>query len=157
MELITQTEQLLSGLTGKLQVKALEEAFTFQIEEGYTNPLEFTIRAKMLMEALNTTIDKTKDLAMTEQSRYGKTANIYGAEVTQVESGIKVDYSVCNDPEYQILQEEYEIARKNLMERQIFLRSIKEPMTIVTRDGEVVTINPPIKSSTTTLRVKLSK
>lgn len=157
MELINQTEQLLSALTGRLQVKALEEAFTLQIEEGYTNPLEFTVRAKMLIDALQKTLDNTKELAMTEQSKYGKRAEVFGAEVQQVEAGIKYDFSQCNDPLYNELKSLHEQSKESLKERETFLKSLKEPLTIISTDGEIVEIYPPIKSSTTTLKVTLTK
>lgn len=157
MELINQTEQLLSGITGRLQVKALEEAFTLQIEEGYTNPLEFTVRAKMLIEALQKTLDNTKELAMQEQSKHGKRAEVFGAEVQQVEAGVKYDYTVCNDPILAELQKLHEESNRELKNRELFLKSLREPCTIVTTDGEIVTINPPVKRSTTTLKITLTK
>lgn len=157
MELINHTEQLLSGLTGRLQVKAIEEAFTTQIEEGYTNPLEFTVRAKMLIEALQKTLDNTKELAMTEQMKYGKRAELFGAEVTQMESGVRYDYSECNDPVYFELKALLEESKANLSEREKFLKSLPHEIPFVTEDGEIVAIKPPIKLSTTTLRVTLTK
>jgi len=157
MELINHTEQLLSGITGRLQVKALEEAFTTQIEEGYTNPLEFAVRAKMLIDALQKTLDNTKELAMTEQMKHGKRAEVFGAEVTQVESGVRYDYSQCNDSVYTTLKALCEENTALLREREKFLKALTGPLPIVTEDGEIVTINPPIKLSTTTLRVTPTK
>lgn len=157
MELINHTEQLLSALTGRLQVKALEEAFTTQIEEGYTNPLEFTVRAKMLIEALQKTLDNTKELAMTEQMKYGKRAELFGAEVSQMESGVRYDFSDCNDPVYFELKALLEESKAKLSEREKFLKSLPHEIPFVTEDGEIVAIKPPIKLSTTTLRVTLTK
>lgn len=157
MELINQTEKLLSAITGRLQVKALEEAFTLQIEEGYTNPLEFAVRAKMLIEALQQTLSNTKELAMEEHSKHGKRAEVFGAEVQQIEAGIKYDYTVCNDPILEELQKLHEESSRQLKNRELFLKALREPCTIITTDGEIVTINPPIKRSTTTLKVTLTK
>lgn len=157
MELINQTEQLLSSLTGRLQVKALEEAFTTQIEEGYTNPLEFTVRAKLLIQALQKTLDNTKELAMTEQMKYGKRAELFGAEVSQMESGVRYDFSQCNDPVYSELKALHEESKNKLSEREKFLKALPHEIPFVTDDGEIIVIKPPIKFSTTTIKVTLTK
>jgi hypothetical protein len=155
MELINQTENLLNAVTGKLQVKALTEAFTTQIEEGYTNPLEFTIRAKMLIKALEETLNNTKDQAITEQEKHGKYAEMFGAIAERFESGVKYDYASCNDVEWVILKENVERATEMLKGREKWLRSLTKPENIVDGNGEIVTITPPIKSSTTTLKVTI--
>jgi hypothetical protein len=107
----------------------------------------------MLIDALQKTLDNTKELAMTEQMKYGKRAEVFGAEVTQVESGVRYDFSECNDPYYTTLKALFEENTALLKEREKFLKSMTGPLPIVTEDGEIVTINPPIKRSTTTLRV----
>lgn len=155
MELINQTEQLLQGVTGKLQVRALTEGFTTQIEEGYTNPLEFAIRAKMLIKALEETLSNTKDLALTEQAKHGRTAEMFGAVAETFEAGTKYDYASCNDVEWVILKENVERATEMLKAREKWLRTLTKPENVVDGNGEIVTITPPLKSSSTTLKVTI--
>lgn len=155
MELIQQTEQLLNGLSGKMQVKSISEAFTTQIEEGYTNPLEFAVKAKMLIKALEEAIDKTQEQSMYEQSKYGKTAQVFGAEVQQFEAGIKYDFSGCNDLEYEKLLQSVELSKSALKERETFLKSLTKTENVIDENGEIRSINPPIKTSKTTLKITI--
>jgi hypothetical protein len=155
MELISQTENLLNAVTGKLQVKALTEGFTFQIEEGYTNPLEFAIRARMLIKALEETLSSTKELALAEQQKHGRTAEMFGAVAETFETGVRYDYQSCNDIEWVILKENVEHTTEKLKAREKWLRSLTKPENIVDVNGEIITITPPIKSSSTTLKVTI--
>lgn len=155
MEVIQQTEKLLSDLSGKLQVKAIAEAFTTQIEEGYTNPLEFAVKAKMLIKALEEAINNTQEVAMNEQAKHGKQAQIFGAEVMQVEAGVRYDFTVCNDLEWEQINQQIEIAKSILKDRETFLKSLTKPENVIDENGEIRTINPPIKTSKTTLKITI--
>jgi hypothetical protein len=92
--------------------------------------------------------------ALNEISNFEKNPIIKGSEFSIVEAGVKYDYSDCNDIEYNTLTTQIEALKSTLKERETFLKAIKQPMQMIDENsGEVYTINPPKKSSTTTLKV----
>lgn len=79
-----------------------------------------------------------------------------GNKITKAEHGAKYDYSNCGDPVYEKLLGESTLANDRLKGREIFLKSLKEPLTVVDEDsGEVSKINPPTKKSTSGLNVTI--
>lgn len=156
MDMIITTEKLLDSISGKSHVNALVEALTFNVSEGITNPLEFRVKAKMLIESLEQSIKLTNDDAMTEQMKHGKRAEMFGAVVDAVETGVKYDYSSTGDSEWVMfdnLVAKYTDKRK---QRESFLKTLTKPTHVVDDvTGEIMTINPPIKTSSTTLKITL--
>lgn len=156
MDMIITTEKLLESISGKSHVNALIESLTFNVSEGITNPLEFRVKAKMLIEALEQSIKLTNDDAMTEHMKHGKRAEMFGAVVDSVETGVRYNYDETGDRVWQQLDElvkEYTEKKKN---REMFLRSLNQPMHFVDDiTGEMYTINPPIKTSSTTLKITM--
>jgi hypothetical protein len=80
---------------------------------------------------------------------------MFGAVATTSEMGVKYDYESCNDIELIILKENVERTTEMLKSREKWLRSLTKPENIVDGNGEIVTITPPIKRSTTTLKVTM--
>jgi hypothetical protein len=153
--IITQSNNLLSSVTGREQVELMHQEFRIQIEEGNINPLEFAIKARMIIKALEQTLTDTQYLAINEQEKHGKTAEMFGAVATTSEMGVKYDYESCNDIEWIILKENVERTTEMLKAREKWLRSLTKPENIVDANGEIITITPPIKRSTTTLKVTM--
>lgn len=110
----------------------------------------------MLIEALEQSIKLTNDDAMTEHMKHGKRAEMFGAVVDSVETGVRYNYQETGDKLWQQLDElvqEYTDKKKN---RETFLRSLTQPMNFVDDiTGEMYTINPPIKTSSTTLKITI--
>ena len=153
--MINTTEKLLDSISGKTSVNALTEAMTFNIHEGITNPLEFRVKAKMVIDALENAIKLTNDDAMVEQMKHGKRSEMFGAVVDAVETGVKYDYQSTNCQEWKHFDEMVKHYSELKKDRETFLKSLKSPINVVTDDGEIITINPPIKSSTTALKITL--
>ena len=153
--IITQSNNLLSSVTGREQVELMHQEFRIQIEEGNINPLEFAIKARMIIKALEQTLTDTQYLAIGEQEKHGKTAEMFGAVAEIYEAGTKYDYASCNDVEWVILKENVERATEMLKAREKWLRSLTKPENVVDGNGEIVTITPPLKSSSTTLKVTI--
>jgi hypothetical protein len=80
---------------------------------------------------------------------------MFGAVIDSVETGVKYDYQSTNCPEWERFDEMVKHYSELKKQRETFLKSLKEPLNIITDDGEIVTINPPIKSSTTALKITL--
>lgn len=84
-------------------------------------------------------------------AKHGKTTRQYGAEFQIKETGVKYDYSICDDSEL----DELDINIKELTEkkkiREKFLKSIKGEVF----DNNGVKLNAPSKKSTTSVTVKI--
>lgn len=79
----------------------------------------------------------------------------FGFTFTKKEAGAKYDFSNCNHPKWiELSQKESELKeQKKVIETT--LKTIKAPMTIVDDEtGDIISVNPPIKSSKTIIEVR---
>jgi len=80
----------------------------------------------------------------------GQTLN--GFKVDIREAGTRYDFSNCNDPEYdthKLTEEEFKALRSG---REKFLKSLTAPIQLIDNEtGDVIQVNPPIKTSSTTI------
>ena len=73
------------------------------------------------------------------------------------EVGTKYDFSKCGDPVYEQLEQMAESAKSSLKERSDFLKAIpKSGIPFLDENsGEMITVYPPSKSSTTSIAITL--
>jgi hypothetical protein len=117
------------------------------VAEGLIDPADALIYAKKGEAMFKEIGDNVKGYAYSKD--YGKNYARFGAVLTQTELGVKWDYSNCNDPELTKLQQAFNESKKALEDRQKYLKTLKKSQTIVDEDsGEIVTIYPPVKTST---------
>ncbi len=116
------------------------------------------VQAKALAKALEAFADDVKAKALEDAQKevtaHQKTLARYGAKITVAELGTKWFYDKTNDPQLYELGMEKEKAAKAEKDRQEFLKKINGKLDLVTEDGEVVTIFPPYKQSTTGLKIE---
>lgn len=127
------------------------------VQNGEVNALELKAFLKT-MELIIDRVDKeTKENQVTEAMRYSeKKFSAYGCEIEQCEVSTRYDYSTCGDPIYNQRVKIAEEAKSQLDDRAAFLKALKEPLTIVDDEsGEVATVRPPVKKSTSGLRITL--
>jgi hypothetical protein len=157
MEIIKTTEELLSNLSGKESMRTLSEALSSNVEFGLTNPLEFRIKAKILIESLQNAIKQTEDSCMTELDKYsnGK-AEVFGSRAERVEAGVTYDFSECNHPRYNDILWQMEALEEEKKAIETFLKSLTGRMQLVDEEtGSIEIIFPPIKKSKTTIKITL--
>jgi hypothetical protein len=79
----------------------------------------------------------------------------FGFTYMKKEAGAKYDFSNCNHPKWiELSQKENEI-KEQKKEIETTLKTIKAPMTIVDNEtGDIISVNPPIKSSKTIIEVR---
>jgi hypothetical protein len=89
----------------------------------------------------------------------GKITTASGAKVETMEGGTKYHFEKCGDTELEMYEAAVLAAQNNLKERQEFLKRVpKEGLTVVEPfTGEVITVYPPYKTSTSTYKVTLAK
>lgn len=138
--------------------KAEVHKFVKQTKEtilsGEENPLKIAVQLRALEDVIKAlrSDPEIKDYALEEAEKEPtKQFDAYGAEIIIRETGVKYDYSICNDS---ILEEKYQELKKlkeQIKDREKFLKSI---------DGEIINkygepLQAPLKKSTTSVTIKL--
>jgi hypothetical protein len=151
-------ETAISTLSQLPETKQQIETFAYSLEQGLNNGQIVASDLLRFQKAMEKVFEKIKptliENALNEISQYEKNTVIKGSEFSIVEAGVKYDYSNCNDLEYNMLTIQLEALKSTLKDRETFLKSIKEPLQMIDENsGEVYTIYPPKKTSSTTLKV----
>lgn len=117
------------------------------INDGYLDALEVLISAKKMQE-LGKQLEEVSRPIAEDNTRLqkGEVYKTQSVEVIEKTIGSKTDYSNCNDEVWEKLQQDLSDLKEAIKQRETFLSAIKEQTTIVTNDGEVITLYPPIKS-----------
>lgn len=120
------------------------------IKAGNINPLDAYTRMKALEKFIEDSKDQIRLWVIDEAMKYPKgTFEYNGCELNIQETGTRYDYAGTGDPEYLRLKEA-------IKKREAFLKAVSKPETITDHEtGEIVTINPPIKTSTTSVAVTI--
>ena len=151
-------ETAISTLSQLPETKQQIETFAYSLEQGLNNGQIVASDLLRFQKAMEKVFEKIKptliENALNEISNYEKNAVIKGSEFSIVEAGVKYDYSECNDVEHNTLTTQIEALKRTLKDRETFLKAIKAPMQMIDENsGEVYTICPPKKTSSTTLKV----
>jgi hypothetical protein len=117
------------ALTVLVQLKAMETA---------SERIRKEIRPNMLNE-----IDKQPD-----------TFQYLGNKITKAEHGTKYEFENCNHPGWNDLTKIINNAIEQRKEIEATLKTLKAPTTLVF-DDEIVTVNPPIKKSTSGINISI--
>ena len=100
------------------------------------------------------------DSVMRSFDRYNeKTVNLKHASITIKDTGVKYDYTVCNDKVYNDLMIELDALNKRIKERQEFLKALPEHgLDTYDHDtGELYTLYRPLRLASQTLEYKFKK
>jgi len=144
---------VLDNLPGsKIEINMFVDHVKNALEEGNSNPLGVLKAFKAIEKSFETLKPKITELALIEAKKYpGKSFELFGAEFSTKEAGIRWDYSNCNDPELTKLNKELELAQLAVKQRQEVLQTLDSPVheNVNEDTGEVYTIYPPVKKSST--------
>lgn len=151
------TEMLTLMASTSTQIDVFSDGVIESVKSGSINPLTVLIQLRAMEKVTERILKEIKENIMTEADKYpGNEFEYMGNKITKAEHGTKYDYSKCGDPEWEQYDFELSAATKNRKSREDFLKAIKEPFAMVdTRTGEMVTITPPTKKSTSGLNVSI--
>jgi hypothetical protein len=108
---------------------------------------------KNIIELIDTSI---KENVLNELSKYGKSIELYGMKLEQKEVGVKYNFDSTNDRVYSDLRNNLNVIDSEIKNREKWLKTIPNTgIDVITDDGEVFKIMPPIKTSTTSFSVTL--
>ncbi len=126
------------------------------VKEGRENPLEIQLLIKKYEYVLNEIKDNIKVNVTTETAKYGDKQFEYGgAKCHYTPTSTSYDFEVCGDRIWYSIETEEQNLKAKRKEREEFLKSLKETITIVDDDGQLNTINPPLKKQVMGLKVTL--
>jgi len=130
-----------------------------RIYQGIENPLQVHVKLKELEDLIKQIMSNKdyKDMLLTEGSKHGKSFTFAGNECKVMETGVKYDYSVCNDPDWNQLDADINNLKEKQKERETFLKTIRPcGLNIFDEEtGETYELNPPVKTSSTTISITL--
>jgi hypothetical protein len=117
------------------------------ILDGNLGALEVLISAKKMQELGKQLEEVSRPIAEDRLGLgRGEVYKTQSVEIIEKTIGSKTDYSNCNDDVWEKLQQDLSDLKEAIKQRENFLSAITTQTTIVTNDGEIVTLNPPIKS-----------
>ena len=130
------------------------------IREGIIEPLDVHVKVKAAEDLIKqlTSDEVYKNEVLDAASRYGgKSFEAFNAKFQVKETGVKYDYSNCNDSYLNDLQQQYDSIGEKIKERQKMLQTLPQEGILFTdqTSGDTYTIYPPAKSSTTSVAVTL--
>jgi hypothetical protein len=130
------------------------------LENGTADPIKIHLQIKMMediIKLLNTNTAYKKAVLEAAQINSDKSFTFGNAKFEIKETGVKYDYSQCGDPVYAMLEQRALSATNALKERETFLKTVPGKGITLTEEetGEVCTVYPPSKSSTTSVAVTL--
>jgi membrane-anchored protein YejM (alkaline phosphatase superfamily) len=99
------------------------------------------------------------DYVREEISKNGKQLETNSAKIELAETGIKYSFDNCGDVIYEQLNQQLESIEQQLKDRKEFLKTVSvSGLSIINEQtGEVSTIYPPSKQSTSTYKITLKK
>lgn len=145
--------------TNKEQRQGFVRQVVNQAIDGNVDMLKLHKQVKAMEEIVKAVLDDEdyKQILLDEALKHGKTFDYRGDKWQVKEAGAKYHYENCNDPYLNELMEEKKYLDKRISDRQEFLKSLKEPMTVIIEStGEIVKVHPPAKTSTTTVALKMT-
>lgn len=143
--------------TNKEQRQTFVEQVIYNIEEGNQDPLKIHLQVKCLEDIIKqlTSHPLYKESLISEAQKFGKSFEHHNAKFEIKEMGVKYDYSNCGDRIYNELAFKKAELDEKIKEREKLLKSVPlSGMQIIVED-ELVTVYPPVKTSTTSITVNL--
>lgn len=131
-----------------------------EVEAGNISALQLKSQLKFVEAAFEGIDKQTRDSQLRELSRYGKEgATLGGYKIEAMEAGIKYDYTVCNDLEWNSLEADIKALQEKKKDRETFLKALSRSTAITDEftGGETITVNHPIKTSTSSLKFTMIK
>lgn len=151
--------QLSNWQPNKSEIERVATEMVQGIIDGNVQTEKALLTIRAIRVAMESAEDKIKEQVIDELHKRGKEGfDMYGAKVTLKELGVKYDFNNCLDAEWHNLDESIKRLTELRKERENFLKSLTKRTTIVDEStGEVVQINPPIRTSTTSYTITFAK
>jgi hypothetical protein len=156
---LTTTSILALFQTNKEERQSFALDLVSKIENGEVDPLKIHLQIKCMEDIIKLLNDNTiyKKAVLEAAEKFPeKSFTFMNAKIEKKEVGVKYNFENCADPIYKMLEQQTESLKDDLKKRGDLLKTVPaKGMELVMADGEVVTVYPPSKSSTTSIAVTL--
>lgn len=157
---LTTTSILSLFETTKEQRQSFVSDVIEKINSGHVDPLLIHLQVKCaedIIKGLNGNDDYKKALLEASENQGQRSFVFHNAKFEIKETGVKYDFSKCEDPVLAELHKQQEELGKKVKEREAMLKTLSEKgvIVVIEETGEAVTVYPPAKSSTTSVAVTL--
>lgn len=157
---LTTTSILALFETTKEQRESFVVDLTRRIDNGDVDPLLIHLQVKCMEDVIKLINSNTnyKAALLEASERMGeKSFQFHNAKFEIKEVGTKYDFSNCGDHQHQRLSQKVESFSNELKDREKFLKTLTpKGLSVVDEEtGEMLTIYPPSKTSTTSVAVTL--
>jgi hypothetical protein len=157
---LTTTSILALFETNKEQRQSFALDLVSKIEQGEVDPLKIHLLVKAMEDIIKLLNDNTiykKAILEAAQSYGEKSFTFQNAKVEIKEVGVKYDFSKTGDTVWEMLDASLLSAKNSVKQREDFLKTVplKGMQVLDELTGEMITVYPPSKSSTTSIAVTL--
>lgn len=142
--------------------KSEREQFVLRVVESldHVDPLRVHLQIKCMEDVIKqmNASQEYKAAVLSEAEKQGGKSFSYGTAKFEIkETGVKYDFSQCNDQALQQMYEQQDKLDKAIKVREAMLKTVPaKGMTITDEEtGETYTVYPPSKSSTTAVALTL--
>lgn len=141
----------------KAEVVRFSKGLIDSVRNGETNPLKLLIMLRSLEAISELVLDDIGEFIEREADKYSEKKFVaYGAVIEKGAVGVKYAYETSKDPEWERIDSEIKNLKDRLSERETFLKSLKEPLTVLDKEsGEINEIRPPFKKGKPGVKVHL--
>lgn len=141
----------------KASAEGHAEVLAELVKSGEINPLDMATRLRYIVDVCEQAIKQIQPECVSEAEKYDKKEKIVfnNAKVQVAETGVKYDYEGTDDPVWKELNVQEKAFAKDRKKREDFLKTITKPMAVADEStgGEMVTINPPAKTSSRSVKI----
>lgn len=160
MEQVTAMQKFISApVLSKEAQSNVAEDLVAQVINGDVDPVQAFVHMKAIGEVVDIFLKHPEVIATTQSAvaEVGKKTEYAGATIA-ISNTTRYDYASSGDQEYAELMRQKEDIDTKIKARQMFLKSISGNIDVVNREtGEMVTVNAPIPTVSSTLRVTFAK
>ena len=146
-------------IPNKESIQEITNSFINPIANGDVQIEKGILILRAIKKAIEDAEEKLYDDVVDAISKYGKDgASINGAKINIKEVGVKYDFENCKDDIWNDLSEQIKVLSEQRKEREAFLKTLTKAFTYVDDStGEIITIYPAIRKSTTGFTIQFAK
>jgi hypothetical protein len=123
---------------------------------GSADPIRLSALLDFVIKTCTEAKSNIKEHTISQLEKDPSRKDYFGYKIEVTEAGVTYDFSGCNDPELKSLYTRQDLIKESIKDKEAFLKAIKGHATLVIEEtGEVVTVYPPVKRSTTTPKFSL--
>lgn len=148
--------------TTKSEQESLASYFVKNVLNGEISAIEAVVQMKSISDTISLFFknNEVRESTIKELERYGKGENssYKGATIQIKETSVKYDFTGCNDPVWDKLNDAKRDIDEKIKNRESYLKLINGSKTEIDEEtGEIYTIYPPSRSSSTSYAITFKK